>query len=459
MGQESSDQVSALAFPPGFLWGAATSAYQIEGAVAEDGRGESIWDRFCRMPGRVAGGASGEVACDHYHRWPDDVALMEELGLRAYRFSIAWPRIFPTGGGRPNQAGIDFYRRLVAALRERGIVPMATLYHWDLPQALQERGGWASRETALRFAEYAACLFERLGHDVPLWATINEPMLVAYAGYAGGTKAPGLRRPRLLLAVAHHLLLAHGLAVGAYRQLVPAPSPGAHAGIGIALNLRPCHPASPQPGDVRAAATLDALTNRLFLEPLFRGRYPEAALRFFGRRTLRLPALPGDLAVIGAPIDFLGLNIYTRTLATRDRNPLRGVRALPGPGPRTAMGWEIYPPCITEALALATEYTPLPLYITENGAAFADRPGPDGAIHDPSRIAYLRDHLAAAHKALAAGTNLRGYFVWSLLDNFEWEDGYGPRFGLVRVDYATLARTPRASASWYRAVIARNGLA
>lgn len=447
-----------LRFPPGFLWGAATSAFQIEGSTTADGRGASIWDRFCRQPGRVAGGASGEPACDHYRRWPEDVALMARLGLRAYRFSLAWPRILPRGGGRVNQAGLDFYRRLVAALHVHGIVPVATLYHWDLPQPLQEQGGWAARDTALRFAEYAALLFDRLGAEVPLWVTINEPMLITYAGYAGRAKAPGAGRPFQSLAVAHHLLLAHGLAVRAFRQSAVRPAAGLPApGIGIVLNLRPCHPASPRPRAARAAATLDALTNRLFLAPLFRGHYPADALRFFRRRLVPLPAAPDDLAIIATPADFLGLNVYVRVLAAAG-NPLTGPRQVPGPGPRTALGWEIYPPCISEAIALAREYTPLPLYLTENGAAFADRPAPDGTIDDRERIAYLQAHIAEAHRALMAGADLRGYFVWSLLDNFEWEHGYAPRFGLIHVDFTTQARRLKASAGWYADVIARNGL-
>jgi len=448
---------TVLRFPPGFLWGAATSAFQIEGNTDADGRGESIWDRFCRLPGRVAGGGTGEPACDHYRRWREDVALMARLGLGAYRFSVAWPRIFPNGGAPLNQKGLDFYRRLVAALREHGIVPMITLYHWDLPQALQERGGWAARDTALRFAEYAALLFDRLGNEVPLWATINEPMLITYAGYAGRTKAPGVGRPWQTLAVAHHLLLAHGLAVRAFRQIVSQRADDRLApGIGIVLNLRPCHPASPHPRDAQAARLLDTLTHRLFLEPLFRGQYPEAALRFFRRRFVSLPAAPGDMAIIAEPTDFLGINVYVRVLAKSDL--IMSARQVPGPGPKTAMGWEIYPPCIGEALALAREYTSLPLYLTENGAAFTDRPGPGGTIDDQERIAYLRAHLAEAHRAIAAGIDLRGYFVWSLLDNFEWEDGYGPRFGLIHVDYATQARQPRASAHWYAGVIAQHGV-
>lgn len=442
-------------FPAGFLWGAATSAYQVEGAWDADGKGESIWDRFARTPGRVARGESGRAACDHYRRYADDVALMAGLGLGAYRFSVAWPRVQPDGAGRPNQRGLDFYRRLLEALRAAGIVPMATLYHWDLPQALQDRGGWAARDTAERFAEYAGLVAAALGADAPLWATLNEPMLITYAGHASGAKAPGLRRPWLTWQVAHHLLLAHGLAVAAFRAAAP---PGSAPQLGIVLNIRPCHPASGRARDRRAAARLEALTNGLFLAPLFRGRYPPEAARFLLSRLAPLRARPGDLATIGAPLDFLGLNVYTRAVVRAAPNPATGLRVLPPAGPRTAMGWEIYPPAVFEALDLARTYTSLPLYLTENGAACADRVGPDGAVDDQDRIAYLRAHLAEAHRAIAAGIDLRGYFVWSLLDNFEWEEGYAPRFGLVHVDFATQARTPKASARWYRAVIARNGL-
>ena len=438
-----------MQFPPGFLWGAATSAYQIEGGWDADGKGESIWDRFSRAPGRVAGGATGEVACDHYRRYAGDVALMAGLGLNAYRFSIAWPRVQPGGAGAANQRGLDFYRRLVDALNEAGITPVPTLYHWDLPQALQERGGWAGRDTAERFAEYAGLVAAALGDQAPLWATLNEPMLITYAGHANGAKAPGLRRPWLSWQVAHHLLLAHGLGVAAFRAAAPA---GSRPGLGIVLNIRPCHPATGRARDRRAAARLDAITNRLFLAPLFRGRYPPEAARFFLSRLAGLRARPGDLATIGAPLDFLGLNVYTRAVVAAAPASATGLRVLRPAAPVTGMGGEIYPPAISEAVALAREHTGLPLYLTENGAAF------DGALDDRERIAFLRAHLAEAHRAIASGADLRGYFVWSLMDNFEWEHGYGPRFGLVHVDYATQARTPRASARWYSRVIAQNGL-
>ncbi len=442
------------------MWGAATSAYQIEGAWNEDGKGESIWDRFCHRPGRVEDGASGDVACDHYHRYAEDVTMMAALGLRAYRFSFAWTRLFPDGDSRPNPAGFDFYRRLIAALRERGIIPVATLYHWDLPQTLQECGGWANRETAYRFADYAGQVIEAFGPDVPLWATLNEPTLIAFAGHVLGTKAPGQRRFWQALDIVHHLLLGHGLAVRAFRDLKPRPASDLpEPGIGIVLSVRPSHPATSRPADVRAARLMELLTIRLYFEPLFRGHYPEAALKFFRRRLIRLHDRPGDLEIINQPLDFLGLNVYSRGLiGANPWNPVISIRPVEPTGPTTAMGWEIYPPCLYDVLSLASRYTDIPLYITENGAAFKDEVQPDGTIDDPERIAYLQAHLAEAHRAIEEGLNLRGYFVWSLLDNFEWEEGYRPRFGLIHVDFTTLQRTRKRSAVWYRDVIARNGL-
>lgn len=454
---QSNGEGGTLMFPPGFVWGAATSAYQIEGAWREDGKGESIWDRFSHTRGRVRNGHTGDVAADHYHRYREDVALMADLGLQAYRFSISWPRIFPTGGGQLNQRGLDFYRRLVDALQQRGIAPLATLYHWDLPQALQERGGWANRDTALRFAEYAATMFSHLGDEVPSWATLNEPAIVSYLGHLLGLKAPGSRRFWAFLQVVHHQLLAHGLAVRAYRQVAPPTRPGAPgAGVGIVLNLQPYHPIAPKPLHLRACQWLDGIWNRLFLEPLFRGAYPPHVLAYFRRRGVPMRAQPGDLDLIGQPLDFLGLNIYTRAIVAGV--PLVGARPIRPPGPVTAMGWEIYPGCMYEVLRLAHSYTDIPLFITENGAAFEDRVRPDGSVEDPERISYLRAHMAQAHRAIAEGVNLRGYLVWSLLDNFEWEDGYDKRFGLVHIDFATLKRTPKGSARWFRDVIGRNGV-
>lgn len=453
--------MTQLTFPPGFVWGAATAAYQIEGAWNEDGQGESIWDRFTHTPGNIADGSTGDVACDHYHRWQEDVEHMAALGLKSYRFSIAWPRILPTGAPPINEKGLDFYRRLIAALNERGIIPNVTLYHWDLPQALEDRGGWANRDTALRFAEYAALLFRRLGADVPLWVTHNEPFIQTFYGYGTGEYAPGRRDPRFMLSVAHHLLLSHGLAVQAFRAEFPsgpageAPCPQ----IGIVLILWPHHPASQRPWDLRASRFADGATNRLFLEPLFRGRYPEDVLRHFAWRGIRPAIRPGDLQVINVPIDFLGLNTYSRLVTRFDPLDLiGGARQVASSGPTTAMGWEIYPPCIIETLRQARAYTSVPLYITENGAAFDDAVAPDGGVHDDARVAYLREHIAMAHRAIQEGIDLRGYYVWTLLDNFEWSHGFSKRFGLLYTDYASRRRIWKRSAHWYREVISRNGL-
>jgi len=453
--------MTLLTFPPGFVWGAATAAYQIEGAWNEDGRGESIWDRFAHTPGKIADGSTGDVACDHYHRWPEDIEHMAALGLKSYRFSIAWPRILPTGAPPLNEKGLDFYRRLIAALNERGIMPNVTLYHWDLPQALEDNGGWANRDTALRFAEYAALLFRRLGADVPLWVTHNEPFIQTFYGYGTGAYAPGRRAPRVMLTVAHHLLLSHGLAVQAFRAEFP-PGPAGETSrpqIGIVLILWPHHPASQRPWDVRASRFADGATNRLFLEPLFRGRYPEDVLRHFAWRGIRPAIRPADLQVISVPIDFLGLNTYSR-LVTQfyPLDLIGGARQVAPAGPATAMGWEIYPPCILETLRQARAYTSVPLYITENGAAFNDAVAPDGEVHDDARVAYLREHIAMAHRAIQERIDLRGYYVWTLLDNFEWSHGFSKRFGLLYTDYATGRRIWKRSAHWYREVIARNGV-
>ncbi|NJM05031.1 beta-glucosidase [Candidatus Gracilibacteria bacterium] len=445
-------------FPADFCWGAATAAYQIEGAWNSDGRGESIWDRFSHTPGKVANGDTGDIACDHYHRWPEDVALMAQLGLHAYRFSISWPRIFPSGGGQPNHRGLDFYRRLIDALCEHKIAPVATLYHWDLPQALQERGGWANRDTAYRFAEYADLLFQHFGAQVTHWHTLNEPAIVSYIGHLHGSKAPGTRRFWQLGHVIHHLLLAHGLAVQAYRSHRSHRSSRLSPGIGIVLNLRIGHPDSADPRDKQALDRIDTLWNRMFLDPLFRGYYPEEALRFLRQRGVCVRPSPGDLEIIAAPIDLLGLNVYTRSIVAAARDPLLGVRFIPPRAPKTAMGWEIYPPALYETLQLAAAYTDLPLYIAENGAAFNDTPTATGAIDDHDRIAFLQAYLAEAQRAIDDGIRLKGYFLWSLLDNFEWEEGYQRRFGIVHVDFPSGTRTLKRSAHWYRDLIARNGV-
>ncbi|MFV9504081.1 MAG: GH1 family beta-glucosidase [Oscillochloridaceae bacterium umkhey_bin13] len=449
----------ALTFPPGFIWGAATAAFQIEGAWATDGKGESIWDRFTHTPGKIADGGTGDVTTDHYHRWAEDVEHMAALGLNSYRFSVAWTRIFPEGGGQPNQRGLDFYRRLIEALNQRDILPSLTLYHWDLPQALQERGGWANRDTALRFAEYADYMVRYLGSEVPFWTTHNEPFIQTFYGHGNGENAPGRRNPWEILPVAHHLLLSHGLAVEAFRANRPHLANGQPAQIGIVLFIWPHHPASQHPRDLAANRIADGGMNRWFLEPLFRGRYPEDMLQHFGRRMMRPALRPGDLELISRPIDFLGVNTYSRLInQAYRRDLLSGARQLAPTGPTTAMGWEIYPDCIIEALQKAQSYTDLPLYITESGAAFDDVAGPDGSIDDVTRVAYLHDHIAAAHRALSMGIDLRGYYVWTLLDNLEWSQGFSKRFGLLYTDFTTGQRTWKRSAHWYRDVIARNGL-
>jgi beta-glucosidase len=432
-----------MALPPGFF-GVATAAYQIEGAVHEDGRGESIWDRFSHTPGAVDGGDTGDVACDHYHRWEADLDLMAELGIESYRFSIAWPRIQPSGSGPVNQPGIDFYRRLVEGLLARGIEPVATLYHWDLPQALQDAGGWASRDTAARFAEYAELTASRLGDVVSAWITHNEPWVVTFLGHAHGEMAPGLRDWATALRVSHHLLLSHGLAVTALRGVLPAGAP-----VGITLVLHPAYPATDAPEDADAARLADGHQNRWFLEPVLAGRYPADMLEHYAP-TLGPPdsVQEGDLATISQPIDFLGVNYYSpqRVVADPGNAPLGFRPAEPRP-PLTAMGWEQDAGAFRDLLdRLGREYPDLPIWITENGAAFPDEVH-DGRVDDPDRIAYLQAHLDAA---LGARADVRRYFCWSFMDNFEWARGYRPRFGLVRVDYDTQERIPKASAAWYR---------
>ncbi|HEY8475025.1 MAG TPA: GH1 family beta-glucosidase [Natronosporangium sp.] len=450
---------AAATFPERFVWGAATSAYQIEGAVDADGRGRSIWDTFSHTAGKTRGGDTGDIACDHYHRYEDDVALMARLGLAAYRFSIAWPRIQPDGAGAPNQAGLDFYDRLVDTLIGHGIDPIATLYHWDLPQALEDRGGWPNRDTAYRFADYAALVHERLGDRVRTWTTLNEPWCAAFLGYADGYHAPGRTEPAAAFAAAHHLLLGHGEAARVLRS--------AGAQVGLTLNPAAVRPANPDdPADQAAARLVDGLHNRLFLHPVFGRGYPAdvlAVIRRFGEPDwLR----DGDEERIAAPIDLLGVNYYSPSVvAARPGEPgwpampgSDGIAFLPPSGPVTAMGWQIEPASLTELLVrLATEYPGVGLWITENGAAFDDQPDGD-RVPDPDRISYLDGHLRAVHAAIEQGADVRGYLVWSLLDNFEWAEGYQKRFGIIYVDYPTQTRLLKDSALWYRDVIARNGL-
>lgn len=437
-----------LTFPAGFVWGAATSAYQIEGATTEDGRGDSVWDAFCREPGRVRNADTGAIAAEHYYRFRSDLDLMQDLGLHSYRFSIAWPRVLPDGSGPVNQRGLGFYRRLVEGLLQRGIEPMATLFHWDLPQALQDRGGWESRDTAYRFADYAAALFAALADVVPTWLTINEPKTVVQNGYLSGIHAPGLIDPDAAYAVAHHLALAHGLAVLQFR----AHTAGGR--IGPALNLHPTYPADATEEARVATHLYDGYENRLYLDPIFRGEYPDDVLADLGPDSrLAKVILDGDLSVISAPVDLLALQYYCPIYVDGDRQTVRR-------WPTSQAFWQqIYPQGLYDILTrVARDYGPIPISITENGMPSDDHLRPDGTVYDVSRIEFLRDHFAAAHRAIEAGVRLESYHVWSLLDNFEWQQGYAERWGLVYVDYPTQQRILKRSARWYRDVIARNGI-
>lgn len=439
----------AVRFPGSFLWGVATAAYQIEGAVQEDGRGESIWDRFSHTPGKILNGDTGDVACDHYHRYREDVALMADLNVRTYRFSIAWPRIFPTGAGAPNPKGVDFYKRLLDELERQNIIPAITLYHWDLPQALEDQGGWRNRETAARFAEYAAYMFRELGDRVPLWITHNEPWVAAFLGHAFGVHAPGLTDWSAALLAGHHILLSHGLAVQVYRAA------GLRGRIGITLNLGPQMAASDRPEDQVAAQRADGYHNRWFLDPLFHGNYPQDMVELYGPLFRPEWVRGDDMAVIAEPVDFLGVNYYTRGVVQHSDEGVLRIRSVQVDAPRTEMGWEVYPQGLTDLLLrLHADYGGPVMYITENGAAYRDEPAPDGRVHDPERIDYLRRHFLAAHQALSQGVDLRGYYVWSLMDNFEWAFGYSKRFGIVYIDYATQRRIPKDSAFWFRGVAA-----
>ncbi|MFF9867200.1 GH1 family beta-glucosidase [Streptomyces sp. NPDC013953] len=454
--------MTALTFPAGFRWGTATAAYQIEGAADEDGRTPSIWDTFSRTPGKVRNGDTGDIAADHYHRMRDDVALLKDLGVSDYRFSVAWPRVQPTGRGPAVQKGLDFYRRLVDELRSADIRPVATLYHWDLPQELEDAGGWPHRETAERFAEYASLVAGALGDGVSTWTTLNEPWCAAFLGYAAGVHAPGRTDPVASLRAAHHLNLAHGRAVQALRAVVP-PS----AEVSLTLNLHAVRALSESAADVEAARRVDALGNRIFLDPVFHGRLPADLVADTAPLTDWSFVRDGDLEVTSAPVDSLGINYYSPTVVgtgtSESPSPWPGaeqyVRFVPAPGPRTAMDWPVDADGLYELLVrLRDELPGVPLLVTENGAAYDDYADPSGEVHDPERVAYLHAHLAAVHRALADGADVRGYFLWSLMDNFEWAYGYGKRFGIVHVDFASQRRTPKDSARWYADVIARGGL-
>ncbi|BCJ67242.1 GH1 family beta-glucosidase [Polymorphospora rubra] len=457
-----------VTFPPDFLWGAATAAYQIEGAATEGGRTPSIWDTFSDTPGKVLLGHTGDVACDHYHRFRDDVRLMTDLGLRSYRFSVSWPRVQPGGSGPANQEGLDFYRRLVDELLENDIEPWLTLYHWDLPQPLEDAGGWPVRDTAARFADYAALTHAALGDRVRYWTTLNEPWCSAFLGYGSGAHAPGRSDGGDAVRAAHHLMLGHGLAVQAIRAARPDHE------LGVTLNLYPVTPQSDTPGDRDAARRIDGLANRIFLDPILRGEYPADVIEDLRDVTGFAHVHDGDLAVIGTPLSVLGINYYSRHVVAA---PVEGAEPEPywrapssWPGsedvrfvtrgiPVTDMDWEIDAPGLVEILRrVHDEYPEVPLYVTENGAAFVDRVV-DGRVDDPERLAYFDAHLRACHEAIEAGVPLRGYFAWSLMDNFEWAWGYTKRFGMIHVDYDSQLRIPKSSARWYAEVIRRNGLA
>jgi len=453
-----------VSFPPAFVWGAATSAYQIEGAAAEDGRTPSIWDTFSHTPGKTAGGDHGDIAVDHYHRYRDDVALMAELGLSSYRFSVSWSRVQPTGRGPAVQRGLDFYRRLVDELLSHGIKPVLTLYHWDLPQELEDAGGWPDRETAYRFAEYAALLGQALGDRVEQWTTLNEPWCSAFLGYCSGVHAPGRTDPEASLRAAHHLNLAHGLGTTALRATMPAGNT-----VAVSLNSQVIRPLSQDPADLEAARRIDDLANGVFHGPMLHGAYPETLIKATRSVTDWAFVQRGDLVLAQQPLDALGLNYYTPALVSAAANAPSGPRAdnhgagergpWPGaddvvfhqpPGDRTAMGWTVDPTGLHDLVMRYTREVPgLPLYITENGAAYDDEPDAEGRVHDPERIAYLRGHLSAVRRAIDDGAEVRGYYLWSLMDNFEWAYGYEKRFGAVYVDHETLARTPKSSAHWY----------
>lgn len=445
------DSEMARKFPATFLWGAATASYQIEGAAFEDGRGSSIWDDFAATPGKTFRGEHGQVAADHYHRVDADTDMMVELGLRAYRFSIAWPRIIPQGRGSVNSAGLDFYDRLVDTLLQKGIAPFATLYHWDLPSPLQQQGGWVNRETALAFADYTEQVVRRLGDRVAGWITLNEPWCSAYLGYGIGVHAPGIQDRQAAVDAAHHLLLAHGLAVPRIRAHISS-----EAQVGITLLLSPVYAADERPETLRDVKLANDFSNGWFLDPLTRGSYP--AQLFANLGVAEPPIQEHDLELISAPLDFVGVNNYSRTLVRgSEKQPLADQCASVSPVPEacyTEMGWEIYPQGLRDLLIYVHEQYALPnLYITENGAAFRDTWDGSSLVSDPRRVAFLRSYIAGLAEAIEQGVPLRGYFVWSLMDNFEWAEGYSKRFGIVYVDYPTQRRIVKESGSWYSAFL------
>ncbi|WP_329376557.1 GH1 family beta-glucosidase [Streptomyces sp. NBC_01351] len=445
---EAATAIDLAALPADFAWGTATSAYQIEGAADEDGRAPSIWDTFTRVPGAIDGGHHGDTACDHYHRWPEDIVLMRQLGTNAYRFSVSWPRVVPGGDGPANAKGLDFYDRLTDALLAAGIEPSVTLYHWDLPQALQDRGGWPERATAEHFAAYAALVAERLGDRVTQWATLNEPLCSAWIGHLEGRMAPGLTDLTAAVRASYHLLLGHGLAAEAVRDAAPG------ARIGIVNNLSTVEPATGSEADRAAARRMDGHVNRWWLDPVHGRGFPADMREVYG---VDLPERPGDPATIAARLDWIGLNYYFPQIVTADpAGPAPHARQVDRPGaPRTGMGWEVDPHGLeTLIMRLYEDYGARRIHITENGSSYPDTVAPDGTVHDPERAAYLTSHLAACARAVRRGAPVAGYYAWSLLDNFEWAYGYDKRFGLVHVDYATQRRTVKSSGRRYAEVIA-----
>ncbi|MDI3531578.1 MAG: beta-glucosidase [Candidatus Atribacteria bacterium] len=442
-------------FPSDFIFGVATAAYQIEGAWNEDGKGESIWDRFAHTPGTIKDGTTGDVACDHYHRFEEDVELMKKLGIDAYRFSISWPRIFPEGKGQINEKGVKFYQQLIEKLKAAGIKPVVTLYHWDLPQALQDRGGWESEETVEAFRDYAAFVFQQFGKEVFMWITHNEPWVVAFPGHYEGWMAPGKKDFLAALRVSRNLLLAHGLAVQEFRKQ------GISSPIGITLNLSPVHPASKNEEDLLAAKRYDGYLNRWFLDPVFKGFFPEDMLEWYKQKGFVSPQFNEEEAkLVTQPLDFLGINYYSRHIVKKGGHPLLEIEFVrPKDSKYCEMGWEIYPPGMYEIIKrVAEDYHPHQIYITENGVSFADQPNQEGKIDDEERVLFLKEHLQELHRAIREGYPVKGYFLWSLLDNFEWAQGYTQRFGIIYTDYQTLRRIPKKSFYWYQQVVKEKAL-
>jgi beta-glucosidase len=446
--------MSNIVFPKGFLWGTATSAYQIEGGYNDDGKGESIWDKYTHSSGRILNNDTGDVACDHYHLFETDIKLMKELGLTSYRLSISWARVFPDGKGKPNQKGVEFYKKLVSLLTENGIKPAVTLYHWDLPQKLQDEGGWANRKTAEYFEQYAQYMFNALGDKVSFWITFNEPWVTSYVGHWYGGHPPAITNFSTALQVSHHLMLAHGLAVRAFREMKLKSE------IGISLNLNPIYPASEDEKDIAAALRYGDFYNGWFLDPILKGRYPQKFVEWLSDKVSLPEIKDGDMDIIHSSIDFIGVNTYTSSCVANapERHPLQ-VSFMETGKEKTDSGWEIYPEGIYDLLMyLHQEYNGIKTMITENGAAFQDSVDSDGQVKDDNRIQYLHSHIAQVHRAISDGANVTGYFAWSLLDNFEWNLGYTKRFGLIYVDFQTQKRTIKKSGYWYKKVIEDNGL-